>query len=212
MFSWDPLGRSHCVGVARLGFENNGIISVDNDCRHAFFVLGPQDVLLEPGRRFVVEHEFAHYFRRNLRYFGCRKQLRIGPFRHINSRLDQRWRRLFEEVNNAAEILRVRIPHLELVWAHRRRLFAVISHHPPVAARGKGSCIVFDRHGRCGKHAGWDDRPVVLVFVDVTVFVGDADTANRVRGIVLDFDEGGAFGEAEGEWEETEGKKELGDS
>jgi hypothetical protein len=136
----------------------------------------------------------------------------LDPFAIFNSRLDQRWRRLFEEVNNAAEILRVRIPHFELVWAHRSRLFAVISHHPPVAARGKGSCIVFDRHGRCGKHAGWDDRPVVLVFVDVAVFVGDADTANRVRGIILDFDEGGAFGEAEGEGEETESKKELGDS
>jgi hypothetical protein len=85
----------------------------------------------------------------------------------------------------------------------------VVCHHPPVAARGEGACVILDRHGPCGKLAGLDDGPVVLVFVDIAVFVGDADASNGVRSIVLDFDEGGAFGEAEGEGNETEGKKEL---
>lgn len=211
MFSWDPFSRSYRIGVARLRFESNGIVSVDNNCRHAPFVLRSQYVLLEPRCRLVVEHELAHYFRRNLRHFGRRKQLRIRSFRYIDSRLDQRRRRLFKEVDDAAEILRVRIPHLKLVWAHRGRLFAVVRHHPPVATRSEGACVVLDRHDRCGKRTGLDDGPVVLVFVDVAVFVGDADATNEVRSIVLDFDKGGAFGEAEGEGDETKGKKELWD-
>lgn len=87
----------------------------------------------------------------------------------------------------------------------------VICHHPPVAAGGEGAGVVLDGHGFFGKLAWCERGPVVLVFVDIAVFVGDANAADGVGGVVLDFDKGSAFGETEGEGEETEGKEKLGD-
>lgn len=211
MLRLDPLSRSDRLGITRLRLEGNRIVGVDNNRRHLALILGPQDMLLESGRRLVVEHELAHNLGHDLRRLGRGNKLRVRSFGRLDGRLDQRWRRLLEEVDDAAEVGRVRVPHLELVGSLGACLHPVVRHHPPVAARGEGAGVVFDCHGFRGCRA-WCDGPVVaLVLIDIAVFMGDAGTADGVRGVVLDFDEGGALGEAEGEREPAEDNEELSD-
>lgn len=49
-----------------------------------------------------------------------------------------------------------------------------------------------------------------MLLVDVSIFVGDANTADSVERIILRLDGGSAFSNAEGDKELAEGKQELG--